>query len=206
MNRTEYHRQYAKKNRGLLNAIENKYYHANREKILEKAKLYYQENKERIKNTGKKYYEKNKDKIRKRDQLYRSQNADKVRESQRLSGVARRAKDPVYRLRKNVSRVLNTLLTSGKNRKSTEELLGYSIDILRHHLEKQFQAGMTWDNYGQWHIDHIIPVSAFNFSSVNDIDFKKCWSLKNLQPLWAEDNHKKKGRLDKPFQPSLAMI
>jgi hypothetical protein len=62
----------------------------------------------------------------------------------------------------------------------------------------------SWSRAG-WHINHVIPISAFNFSSPEDIDFKKCWALKNLRPLWAKDNFSKNARLDKPFQPSLAL-
>ena len=50
---------------------------------------------------------------------------------------------------------------------------------------------MNWDNYGQWYIDHIIPKAAFNITSPYCDDFKKCWALDNLQPLWAENNIKK---------------
>jgi hypothetical protein len=64
---------------------------------------------------------------------------------------------------------------------------------------------MTWDNYGEWHIDHIIPISAFNFNSPEDFDFKRCWALKNLRPIWAHDNLIKQARLSSPFQPGLAM-
>lgn len=59
--------------------------------------------------------------------------------------------------------------------------------------------------YRGWHIDHKIPKSAFNFETPEDIDFKRCWALKNLQPLWAAENIKKHDRVDKPFQPSLAI-
>jgi len=90
-----------------------------------------------------------------------------------------------------------------KNGRRWEDLVGYTADKLRRHLEKQFQPGMTWENQGAWHIDHKIPVTAFNFARAEDIDFKRCWALKNLQPLWAFDNKSKHDRLDKPFQPSL---
>ncbi len=88
-----------------------------------------------------------------------------------------------------------------------ETLVGYAAKDLKKHLEKRWVNGMTWENYGNmgWHIDHIIPVSAFNFSSPDDIDFKKCWALKNLQPLWREENLKKWKHLKKPFQPSLGI-
>ncbi|HPG52320.1 MAG TPA: hypothetical protein PLL11_17220 [Spirochaetota bacterium] len=64
---------------------------------------------------------------------------------------------------------------------------------------------MTWENISKWHIDHIIPVSAFNFNSPDDIDFKRCFALNNLRPLWAVENIKKGWRINKPFQPSLLL-
>jgi guanylate kinase len=84
-----------------------------------------------------------------------------------------------------------------------KDSLGYSIDDLKSHLESQFTEGMSWDNYGEWHIDHIRPESWFNYSSIEDGDFKKCWSLDNLQPMWADENLKKnnlyEGKYRKPF-------
>jgi len=65
----------------------------------------------------------------------------------------------------------------------------------KNHLEKQFKDGMTWDNYGDWHIDHIRPISSFNFKSYEDKEFKECWDLNNLQPLWAEENIRKHNRI-----------
>lgn len=53
---------------------------------------------------------------------------------------------------------------------------------------------MIWDNYGEWHIDHIIPISKFHFESFEDEGFKKAWALNNLQPLWANENMKKGGK------------
>jgi len=82
----------------------------------------------------------------------------------------------------------NTLKRLGtKKEKSTIELLGFSAFELKEHIEKQFIDGMSWENYGKWHIDHKLPVSSFNK------DEKVCVvnSLSNLQPLWALDNLKK---------------
>jgi hypothetical protein len=56
------------------------------------------------------------------------------------------------------------------------------------HLESLFQEGMTWENYGEWHIDHRIPKSWFNFATINDPEFIKCWDLSNLKPMWASEN------------------
>jgi hypothetical protein len=84
-----------------------------------------------------------------------------------------------------------------------ESLVGWNIKTLIKRLEKQFSDGMTWDNYGKWHIDHIIPQNAFHYTSPNDIDFKRCWALSNLKPLWAEDNIAKSNKILSPFQLSL---
>ena len=60
------------------------------------------------------------------------------------------------------------------------------------HLESKFDDKMTWDNYGSyWHVDHIVGVANFNYTSYEDEAFKKCWSLENLQPLYGVDNLKK---------------
>lgn len=69
--------------------------------------------------------------------------------------------------------------------------LPFTLEGLMNHLESLFQPGMSWDNYGDWHIDHIKPESSFDYSSYEDLEFKECWCLSNLQPLWKIDNLKK---------------
>lgn len=101
-----------------------------------------------------------------------------------------------------ISKSLQRGLKAGRH---WETLVGYTVDQLKKHLEKRFLPGMTWENYGQWHIDHKTPVSVFNYECPEDVDFKKCWALKNLQPMWALDNIRKYNKLDKPFQPSLTI-
>ena len=87
-------------------------------------------------------------------------------------------------------------MRGNKNGHHWEDLVGFTLADLIRHLEALFIAGMTWDNYGEWHIDHIIPISAFNFSSADDYDFKRCWALSNLQPLWKVDNIRKHNKVD----------
>ena len=93
-----------------------------------------------------------------------------------------------------------------KNGRRWEALVGYTKEDLKRHLEKHFDDWMTWENYGtEWHIDHDIAKKHFNFTDPLHEDFKRCWALKNLKPLEAKENMMKGARLDKPFQPSLAM-
>jgi hypothetical protein len=78
-----------------------------------------------------------------------------------------------------------------KKNNRTFSLLGYTKYELKAHLESQFTEGMSWDNMHLWHIDHIRPVASFDFDSTDHPEFKECWALKNLQPLWAKDNMSK---------------
>ena len=66
------------------------------------------------------------------------------------------------------------------------ELIGCSTSELMIHLESKFKEGMTWENHGEWHIDHIKAIAKFNL--LNDDEQKKCFHWSNLQPLWAEEN------------------
>ncbi len=118
-----------------------------------------------------------------------------------------RRKNPAYRIHAAVSANIHGALRDRKAGRSWESLVGFTLDDLMKHLEGQFQLGMSWDNYGLggWEIDHIIPVSVFNFTEPEDIDFKRCWALDNLQPMWATENRSKHNKLEQPFQPALAL-
>jgi hypothetical protein len=82
-------------------------------------------------------------------------------------------------------------LRANKAGRSWESLVGYTLYDLKRHLEARFLPGMSWENYGAWHIDHIRPRASFTYTSPEDDAFKQCWALDNLQPLWAEDNIRK---------------
>ena len=72
---------------------------------------------------------------------------------------------------------------------TTLELIGSSVPFVRKWIESQFVDGMSWDNHGEWHIDHIRPCASFDLSDPEQQ--KECFNYKNLQPLWAEDNLRK---------------
>lgn len=110
------------------------------------------------------------------------------------------------RININFTQMIYRSLRGNKQRRKWKDLVGYDANILIKSIEKKFKFGMTWKNYGkEWHIDHKIPISAFNFENYNHIDFKKCWGLNNLQPLWKHDNLSKGAKLNKYFQPSLLL-
>lgn len=74
------------------------------------------------------------------------------------------------------------------------DILGYTVDELKHHLERQFLPGMSWANMGKWHIDHIVPLASFTFRDAGDPEVKRAGALTNLRPIWAHDNHVKKDK------------
>jgi hypothetical protein len=92
-------------------------------------------------------------------------------------------------------RRLRQAIFSVKKKSSMVELLGCTIDKFRIHLENQFTKNMTWNNHGEWHIDHRRPCASFNLS--NEHEQKMCFHFTNLQPLWAKDNLSKNNFFDK---------
>lgn len=165
-------------------------------------------NPEKIKESARRHYENNPEaKERKKLQAanWAKNNPEKRAEAARRSNLKRMEKAE-NRIHSTVSRAIRSgLAKGGKEGQSTFGVLGYTRSQLMAHLERQFKPGMTWENYGEWHIDHIIPKSLFHFQTKYDIDFKRCWALENLQPLWASENKKKHAKYEKSFQPSLAL-
>jgi len=98
-----------------------------------------------------------------------------------------------YKLKKKLRKRFKSHLKARGLRKSESvlKLLGCDIQQFRAHIESKFKIGMNWNNYGYWgwHIDHILPCAAFDFTK--EEERQKCWHYTNLQPLWMKDNLKK---------------
>lgn len=109
------------------------------------------------------------------------------------------------RMNARMNAALKAKRAGSKSRMSWVQLVGYTVDDLVMRLKRTLPSGYTWADFlaGKLHIDHIVPVSAFNFATLNCVDFKRCWSLKNLQLLPVRENLQKNARLIAPFQPSL---
>lgn len=135
---------------------------------------------------------------------WRKKDPQKTRQQYKEYNKKRRSV-PKGRLNSNISTAIRASLSGNKNGFHWESLVGYTLEDLKFRLEKQFAENMTWNNYGKkgWEIDHKIPIAAFNFETPTDTDFKKCWALKNLQPLWSAENIRKQDKVDRPHQPSL---
>ena len=138
---------------------------------------------------SKAYYKDNKDKAKAYQKDYREANKDKRKAYERDYARERRKTDPLFKLKAYI-RTRNSQAFSRKGYKKTsktQELLGTDYEITKKHIEKQFTKGMCWDNYGDWHIDHITPLASAN----TEEELKKLCHYTNLQPLWALDNIKK---------------
>ena len=168
-------------------------------------KDYRKKNKNKVRASKKIYYEANKEKISIYMKVYRKNNKKKMRTVYNIWRDQKRKTDFKFKLNDSISKAIRKSLKDGKNGHHWEFLVNYTLKKLRKHLEKQFTDGMSWDNYGfyGWHIDHKIPISAFNFTKSGHRDFKRCWALSNLRPLWATKNKEKTNKISKHFQPSL---
>lgn len=202
-------RLYLEKNREQINERARENYRANRSEILRKANKWRAENKDLVREKNRRSYRKNKAKVAEKNKKWakdnrelaranhkrwRENNAAHVREKARESfkvWYRKKRKDPLFRLsvvmRVTLRRQINRI--GGSKDSTTSEALGYSPSDLASHLERQFCKGMTWDNYGEWHIDHIIPVAEHIKRGETDPSVINC--LSNLRPLWARDNQEK---------------
>jgi hypothetical protein len=99
--------------------------------------------------------------------------------------------DIEYRMLHLIRNRIYYALSGNIKSKSTADLIGCSIDDLKSHLEKQFTDGMGWENYGDWHVDHIRPCCSFDMTDPEQQ--RECFNYTNLQPLWAKDNLAKGG-------------
>ena len=177
-----------------------------REQAILATRKWHKENKERSKIVNKIWLENNKEKKNAQVKAWGLRNREKVlsyikKSSTRLRGT------PKGKVNDAFSSAMYRSLKGIKGGRKWEDLVGYTVEDLMSHIEKQFEPWMSWANYGKytWHIDHIIPVYAFNYESTDDIDFKRCWALSNLRPLKSTENHRKKNKLLSTFQPSLCV-
>jgi hypothetical protein len=160
---------------------------ANAEKVAQYKQSYRDANRERLAAETRAHRLMNPDKVRAAKEKWRNQTQNRRKEY--AYHCHRRATDPVFRMSIQMREMVRRVMSATgdvKRRRPSREILGYGSNDLRLHLERQFKPGMTWDNYGEWHIDHKIPVSLLTLFGV--IDPAIINALWNLQPLWAREN------------------
>jgi hypothetical protein len=194
-----YFSEYYQKNRKKKLEYKRNYYKDNQSTILEKEKIYRENNKEIVaerrkrnnkdrekdKLTQARYREKNRTKIRARARQYYRDNKDKVMAYQREY-----LKNNIHaRIAARLRQRVNKAIRNNKRPGSAVKDLGCTLCGLKIHLESKFSDGMSWENYGEWHVDHIIALAHFDLTDRNQ--FLEACHYTNLQPLWAKDNIRK---------------
>ena len=145
---------------------------------------------------SKEYRKNNPEKIKKYQKEYKKANREELSKKRMDYKRKRLAEDPLFKLIYGLrSRILLAIKSqAGEKAAKSMELLGCSVQHVRDHLESQFTEGMTWENRGEWHIDHIRPCASFDLTDPEEQ--RKCFHWTNLQPLWAIDNIKKGAKWD----------
>ena len=180
-----------------------KHYQDNKTEIAIKRREYYKENKERIAKRHSEYYKANKAKIRARALIYRIENPEAVTKGKLAYSKANKdkitryivdvyRKRPQNKIAHNLRGRINRALKGQTKSDTTSTLIGCSMVELKAYLQARFLEGMSWNNYGKWHIDHIKPCASFDLSDPNQQ--AQCFYYTNLQPLWAKDNLSKGAR------------
>jgi len=165
----------------------------NREKQISSMRSYYKDNKENLTVYKKRYYTENKNRILSYYKEYRRKNKGKIisyrkrpeslkRHRERQSSFIKTREGKLSQFLRNA---LHRTLKS-KNNANSFDLVGYTRKELELRIESTFEDGMNWDNYGEWHIDHIVPLSVLVNNGIECV--KVINSLNNLQAMWAKDN------------------
>jgi hypothetical protein len=187
------------------------YYEVNHQRIQAKRAIRQELRREHFTKEALKWQLLNSSKVKQAKRKYRSANIEKVREysrgyhrthkPERNAHLKRRkSSDPMFKLRERLrstfaDKLRKAIQSADLRTKSIKasgvlKLIGCSLTELITHLERQFQPGMTWANWGRgvgkWHIDHNRPISSFDLS--NHQEQSLCWHYTNLRPLWAEEN------------------
>jgi hypothetical protein len=188
------------------------YWQETKEKQKETCKRWRENNKDKVKENNKKWLDNNKEYKKIKDKEYAKANWDKKKEYMRIwkqndykdmkINPNRIHEYNNYRIKSNLSRRIREILKQDKSDK-TMNYIGCSLNDFKKYIESLFQEGMTWNNYGSyingvsksgWHIDHIIPCTAFDFKNI--IEIRACFYYKNMQPLWGIDNIIKSDKYD----------
>lgn len=143
--------------------------------------------------------------VRREDPEYRARMAEYAREWRSNNGHKEKVYSksryemaktkPGFVIKRRVATALWRSMQGYQKETSWFVILGYTRDELVAHLERQFTKGMGWDNMGEWHIDHIVPLSSFAIETPESTDFARAWSLTNLRPLWGSENMAKGGKV-----------
>jgi hypothetical protein len=199
----EKQKEWVKNNPEKNAATKRRYKEANQEKVRLSSLLHYTNNKEKILKYSREWSQRNKDKRMSYASSYKERHREKSLKSKREYNKRFRGNNPElarerdrayyranperYFIRTSIARIVKYM--RDKDNRASVEVVGYGHEVLKQRLEFQFKDGMSWENYGEWHIDHKKPVARFIDQGITDP--KVINALSNLQPLWARDNLEK---------------
>lgn len=135
-----------------------------------------------------------KTKERRRSYLWVYRRKPKNKAKQAAYKRIRLKNDHAFRLTHNIRVRINRAIKGQIKSNHTIELVGCDVGFLRRWLEAKFLPGMTWENYGDWHVDHIMPCASFDLS--DPVQQRTCFRWTNLQPLWEKENLAKSDKVE----------
>lgn len=203
-------KEFRENNKELVRKQKQRYSRENKELIALKNKKWREENQETVKKKNKEWREKNREYVYQKNKEYYSNKRSEILKQKAEYG--QRTKEQHNRCKRRIAgtprgRVvqfsrgsLKRIINAIKENKyiKTIESLNYTMDELKFHIENKFEDGMSWDNHGEWHIDHIMPLSHL-VEKHNDKTQEEILnivnSLDNLQPLWASENLSKGAKM-----------
>jgi hypothetical protein len=210
---SQYKKQYREKNKERISERDRLYREKNKpknkiDKVCRNDEQYIEKKKQKKSDCNKRYREKNRQKVLEAQKQYREKNreylSEKSKEYSKLNRdsvnnyIKKRAKkDPIFKFKRTIRRLVCTSFKRNKNNFSksisTEQILGCTIEQFRDYVSLKFIDGMRLDNHGEWHLDHIIPLAT----TKTEEDIIKLNHYTNFQPLWAIDNLKKGSKIIK---------
>ncbi len=207
----QYAVEYRRKNLAQARARDKAYHSANKEKRKQQQQASNLRHPDRIPAYNRKYRQAHKAELDAKNKEWQLQNRSHVLEYREKYGPRRRelrklrwASDPLYRLREGTRRTIGDELRLAGVPKTQRSfsVLGCTVEFFKAYLEQRFEAGMSWDNWGQaWEIDHRIPISSFDLS--DHAQLKNAFHYSNCRPLPKIENRTKHAKLPEPHQGEL---
>jgi len=171
--------------------INKKYKDSHKEQIKAYNSKYSKENREKINIINRRSYQNCIERRRKEVREYAILHREQRKINSRRWNIENRKK-PKGHLDHNIGNAIGRALNGNKAGRHWESLVGYTIEDLMTYFGMLFDKHMNWSNYGSyWDVDHIKPLSLFNYKAVEDPEFRECWALANLQPMEHIENIKK---------------
>ena len=169
------------------------YYYHNQEAVIERQKKYREANREALTEQQQKYYQENKEAKLEQSKRYWQDNKEAILERKYRYNKKRKEADPLFKLRHNLG--CRTSMAFKRKRwvknTKTQDMLGANYETVFNHIASRFKKGMSWDNLGEWHIDHIIPLASAN----TEKEMIDLCHYTNLQPLWGKENISKGNKI-----------